>query len=85
MIRKYRFFQKCKTNLLQGNVQLHKYNRTGELFMMMTETWWESIFSGALAHGINEDKMHLLQDEAFLYLSVTHQEEQTKVEPLDLN
>ena len=59
----------CLHGLLQGNVQLHKYNRMGELFMMMTETWWESIFSGALAHGINEEKVHLLQDEAFLYLS----------------
>lgn len=75
----------CLHGLLQGNVQLHKYNRMGELFMMMTETWWESIFSGALAHGINEEKVHLLQDEAFLYLSVAPQEEQKKVEPLDLN
>ncbi|WP_169778072.1 hypothetical protein [Lysinibacillus contaminans] len=53
--------------------------------MMMTETWWESIFSGALAHGINEEKVHLLQDEAFLYLSVADLEEQKKVEPLNLN
>lgn len=57
----------------------------GELFMMMTETWWESIFSGALAHGINEEKVHLLQDEAFLYLSVAEREEQKNVEPLDFN
>lgn len=57
----------------------------GELFMMMTETWWESIFSGALAHGINEDKLHLLQDEAFLYLSVAHSEEQKAIEPHELN
>lgn len=53
--------------------------------MMMTETWWESIFSGALAHGINEEKMHLLQDEAFLYLSEIPLEEKKNVEPLDLN
>ncbi|MEQ6354324.1 hypothetical protein ABNX05_06805 [Lysinibacillus sp. M3] len=34
-----------------------------------TGTWWESIFSGPLAHGICEEKVLLLQDEAFLYLS----------------
>ena len=34
-----------------------------------TGTWWESIFSGPLAHGICEEKILLLQDEAFLYLS----------------
>ncbi|WP_445479474.1 hypothetical protein ACULLL_03740 [Lysinibacillus irui] len=34
-----------------------------------TGTWWESIFSGPLSHGICEEKIALLQDEAFLYLS----------------
>lgn len=34
-----------------------------------TGTWWESIFSGPLSHGICEEKILLLQDEAFLYLS----------------
>ncbi|MCS1393790.1 MULTISPECIES: hypothetical protein [Lysinibacillus] len=34
-----------------------------------TGTWWESIFSGPLSHGICEEKIVLLQDEAFLYLS----------------
>jgi len=34
-----------------------------------TGTWWESIFSGLLSHGICEEKILLLQDEAFLYLS----------------
>lgn len=37
--------------------------------MTTTGTWWESIFSGPLAHGICEEKILLLQDEAFLYLS----------------
>lgn len=57
----------------------------GDLFMMMTETWWESIFSGALAYGINEEKLHLLQDEAFLYLSIAYLEEQKIQESQDLN
>lgn len=67
------------------NVLLHKYNRMGELFMMLTETWWESIFSGALAYGINEEKLHLLEDEAFLYFSIAQLEEQKMMEPHDLN
>ncbi|EAZ87546.1 hypothetical protein AB9L15_17155 [Lysinibacillus fusiformis] len=37
--------------------------------MKTTTTWWESIFSGPLSHGICEEKLMLLQDEAFLYLS----------------
>lgn len=35
--------------------------------MISTETWWETIFTGALSVGINEEKIHLLEDEAFLY------------------
>lgn len=53
--------------------------------MMTTETWWESIFSGVLAYGINEEKLHLLQDEAFLYLSTAHVEEQKTIELLEGN
>lgn len=37
--------------------------------MISTETWWETIFTGALSIGINEEKIHLLEDEAFLYFS----------------
>lgn len=37
--------------------------------MISTDTWWETIFSGALSIGINEEKIHLLEDEAFLYFS----------------
>ncbi|MEX3746266.1 hypothetical protein [Lysinibacillus xylanilyticus] len=47
-----------------------------------TGTWWESIFSGPLAHGISEEKLLLLQDEAFLYLSTTPIE---KNQELDTN
>lgn len=37
--------------------------------MLTMETWWEDIFSGNLAIGINENKIHQLQDESFLYYS----------------
>lgn len=36
-----------------------------------TGTWWESIFSGPLSHGICEEKLLLLQDEAF-YISLQY-------------
>lgn len=36
--------------------------------MISTETWWETLFTGALSIGINEEKIHLLEDEAFLYI-----------------
>lgn len=45
--------------------------------MMMTETWWETIFSGALSIGVNETKLQELEDESFLYFtttSLTHEE-----------
>ncbi|WP_332649631.1 hypothetical protein [Lysinibacillus sp. 54212] len=35
--------------------------------MIITETWWETIFSGVLAIGINEQKVYQLEDESFLY------------------
>ncbi|MBB5149252.1 MULTISPECIES: hypothetical protein [Ureibacillus] len=35
--------------------------------MISTEYWWEEIFSGPLAIGINEEKIHQLEDESFLY------------------
>ena len=40
-----------------------------EFFMLTMETWWEEIFSGNLAIGLNENKIHQLQDESFLYYS----------------
>lgn len=45
-----------------------------------TGTWWESIFSGPLSHGICEEKLLLLQDEAFLYLSTIPMENEENVE-----
>ncbi|MEO4054285.1 hypothetical protein [Solibacillus sp. CAU 1738] len=47
--------------------------------MIITETWWEAIFSGPLSIGINEQKMVELEDESFLYFIVQHlpQEEHT--------
>ncbi|MGE7693251.1 hypothetical protein ACQKNC_03925 [Lysinibacillus sp. NPDC094177] len=45
-----------------------------------TGTWWESIFSGPLAHGICEEKLLLLQDEAFLYLTTIPGEEKEEPE-----
>lgn len=48
--------------------------------MITTETWWEEIFSGALAIGINEQKTYQLEDESFLYFNdhslITSTEEQ---------
>lgn len=35
--------------------------------MISTKYWWEEIFSGPLAIGINEEKIHQLEDESFLY------------------
>lgn len=35
--------------------------------MIITETWWETIFSGVLAIGIDEKKLHQLEDESFLF------------------
>ncbi len=40
-----------------------------EFFMLTVETWWKDIFSGDLAIGLNENKVHQLHDESFLYYS----------------
>lgn len=37
--------------------------------MISTDTWWEQIFSGPLSVGLNEEKVHLLDDESFLFLA----------------
>ncbi|BDH60945.1 hypothetical protein MTP04_10750 [Lysinibacillus sp. PLM2] len=37
--------------------------------MISTDTWWEKIFSGPLAVGLNEEKVHQLEDESFLFLT----------------
>ncbi|MBD8026644.1 hypothetical protein H9636_08240 [Ureibacillus sp. Re31] len=36
--------------------------------MISTDTWWEKIFSGPLSIGLNEEKVHQLEDESFLFL-----------------
>ncbi|WP_195891646.1 hypothetical protein MHH70_07710 [Metasolibacillus sp. FSL H7-0170] len=38
--------------------------------MIITETWWEAIFSGPLSIGINEQKLLELEDESFLYFTM---------------
>lgn len=42
--------------------------------MISTDTWWEKIFSGALAIGLNEERVHQLEDESFLFLKEEEQE-----------
>lgn len=37
--------------------------------MISTDTWWEKIFSGPLSIGLNEEKLHQLKDESFLFLN----------------
>ena len=37
--------------------------------MMTATNWWETIFSGNLKIGINEQKTYQLEDESFLYLT----------------
>lgn len=68
--------------MISGNLQLHieklKWGR--RRMTTTTGTWWESIFSGPLAHGVCEEKLMLLQDEAFLYLSTTPLEKKEEPE-----
>lgn len=49
--------------------------------MITTQTWWESIFSGPLAHGINHEKLHLLENEDFLYLQNIEEKDIYTTEP----
>lgn len=37
--------------------------------MIVTETWWEEIFSGPLSIGLNVQNMIKLEDESFLYFN----------------
>ena len=52
--------------------------RKGQYTMISTDTWWESIFSGPLAYGINQEKIRLLEDEQFLYFKHEHVDEKNK-------
>jgi hypothetical protein len=56
---------------------LHKNIEEGANDMISTEYWWEEIFSGPLAIGINEEKIHQLEDESFLYFNgqLPHEDE----------
>ena len=36
--------------------------------MIIMDTWWKEMFSGALSIGLDEQKLKMLADEAFLYL-----------------
>jgi hypothetical protein len=42
--------------------------------MTTTETWWDTIFEGHLAHGINKDRFVEYEEESFLYFSEEEQE-----------
>ena len=35
--------------------------------MTTTDTWWETIFEGNLAIGVNKERMSELEEEHFLY------------------
>lgn len=43
--------------------------------MTTTETWWENLFEGDLAPGINQDRLDELDGEKFLYFKAEHEEE----------
>lgn len=35
--------------------------------MTETQTWWETIFTGAFEMGINKERLNELEEESFLY------------------
>lgn len=37
--------------------------------MVYVQAWYETIFCGNLAIGLNHEKLHALHDETFLYLN----------------
>lgn len=39
----------------------------GGIIMTATDTWWETIFEGNLAAGLNKERMRELDEEHFLY------------------
>lgn len=41
--------------------------------MLNANTWWKEIFSGELSVGINEQKVHQIQDESFLFYSASNE------------
>jgi hypothetical protein len=45
-----------------------------EIEMTITETWWETIFTGAIAMGINKERIDELDEESFLYFKEVQDE-----------
>ena len=37
--------------------------------MLNPNSWWKEIFSGELSIGLNEQKVHQIHDESFLFYS----------------
>lgn len=52
--------------------------------MITTENWWEKIFSGPLSIGINEEKIHQLEDESFLFLNEEELPQQENDESIEM-
>jgi hypothetical protein len=44
--------------------------------MITTETWWETIFEGHLAHGINKERFVEYDEENFLYFDEEDHEQE---------
>jgi hypothetical protein len=42
--------------------------------MTETATWWETIFTGAFAMGINKERLSELDEESFLYFKEVQDE-----------
>jgi hypothetical protein len=50
--------------------------------MLLVQAWYETIFSGPLEIGLDREKVHQLEDEAFLYLQIEateYDQEQTEM------
>lgn len=45
--------------------------------MTETETWWEPIFTGAFALGINKERINEIEEESFLYFKEEQNETET--------
>ena len=45
--------------------------------MTQTETWWEPIFQGTMALGLNKNRINELEEESFLYFQPVEEELET--------
>lgn len=63
-------------NCLQRSSLRKNFIKEGANDMISTKYWWEDIFSGPLAIGINEEKIHQLEDESFLFFKHPLEEEE---------